>query len=229
MTLSGGKMPNARRPRTRDAGPTNEDGLTLVHAILQAGRELRQRLAMVGHPRHLSDTELLLLGACSRPPVAARPEAAFGDAVRGELGPVEPASGQTGYSEAGLAGPLGLSGGELSGILYDLRDRGLLQFSRVPDGDNCQQIELTAEGRAVLAEAMEAFNTFVAGWLRGVAPGTFATWPPAQNRTTRRTFAKPRATAVAGSGNAGSGAANADGVPVSRLAARRPRGKRGAA
>lgn len=204
MTLTGGKMPATRRPRTREAVPKGVDGLTLAHAILQAGRELRQRLATVGHSRHLSDTELLLLWACSKPPA---PVADDGD------------TREEGYSEAGLAGPLGLSGGELSGILYDLRDRGLLRFSRVPDGDTRQQIELTASGRDLLVEASEAFNVVVEAWVRGVAPGTV---PVTASVVASATIAAKVAANTAA-------ASTAAGFAVSRLAARRPRGKRGAA
>ncbi|MFM7073228.1 MAG: hypothetical protein ACKO38_15690 [Planctomycetota bacterium] len=204
MTLTGGKMPATRRPRTREAVPKGVDGLTFVHAILQAGRELRQRLATVGHSRHLSDTELLLLWACSKPPASVADD---GDAC------------EAGYSETGLAGPLGLSGGELSGILYDLRDRGLMRFSRVPDGDARQPIELTADGRDALAEASEAFNAVVEAWVRGVAPGMVAV-------TASVVASAPIAARVAATTPA---AATAAGFAVSRLAARRSRGKRGAA
>ncbi len=190
MTLSGGKMPDTRRPRTRDAAPTTVDGLTLVHTILQAGRELRQRLATVGHPRHLKDSELLLLWACSRPATD---------------GPDGAAASEEGFSETGLAGPLGLSGSELSGMLYDLRDRGLLAFVRVPDGDSRQRIELSAEGQVVLGEAVEAFNAVVEDWMREMP------------RTVLRSAAASRSLA------------KTTRMSASRMAARRPRGKRGAA
>ena len=190
MTLSGGKVPDSRRPRTRAPRPTNVDGLALVHAILQSGRELRQRLAAVGHARHLSDSELLLLWACSRPPTVADDEKALGESTSSEqvLGG-EGASGAE-HSEAGLAGPLGLSGGELSGMLYDLRDRGLVRFSRVPDGDTRQRIELSADGQTVLAEAIEAFNTVVEEWLASIPAGTVAAWTPPRADSAKRPTAK---------------------------------------
>ena len=193
MTLSGGKIPDSRRPRTRAPGPTNVDGLALVHAILQSGRELRQRLAAVGHARHLSDSELLLLWACSRPPTVADDEKALGEATSSEQVPGGEGASGAGHSEAGLAGPLGLSGGELSGMLYDLRDRGLVRFSRVPDGDTRQRIELSADGQTVLAEAIEAFNSVVEEWLASIPAGTVAAWTPPRANSTKRPTAKPSA------------------------------------
>jgi len=206
------------------------DGLALVHAILQSGRELRQRLAAVGHARHLSDSELLLLWACSRPPTVADDEKALGEATSGEqvLGG-EGASG-AGHSEAGLAGPLGLSGGELSGMLYDLRDRGLVRFSRVPDGDTRQRIELSADGQTVLVEAIEAFNTVVGEWLASIPAGTVAAWTPPRASAIRASAI--RASAIqASTMRASNGGSN--GIPteasLTRIATRRPRSKRGAA
>ncbi len=110
-----------------------------VQATLQAGRQVRHLLAKVSSGWHLSDSELLLLWTCSQPTPA-------------------------GHLEAELAGPLGLTSGQLSAALYDLRDRGLLSFQRLPDGDTRQPLAITPLGVVALQDITQALAPAAAAW-----------------------------------------------------------------
>jgi DNA-binding MarR family transcriptional regulator len=75
----------------------------------------------------------------------------------------QPAS-DGGHSETELAEPLGLTSGQWSAALYDLRDRGLLSFQRIPDGDERRPLMITPLGHAALEDVSRALTPMAVVW-----------------------------------------------------------------
>lgn len=104
--------------------------LRLVHWTSQASRQLRRRLAEVASRQGLSDTELLVLWVCTG-----------GGRVQIEL-----------------AGEIGVSPAQTSGMVERLHSRGLVAMRRQAVDRRRQVCETTAAGLALLAQAAEALN-----------------------------------------------------------------------
>jgi DNA-binding MarR family transcriptional regulator len=126
-----------RDPGARE--PLGERWIQFIQASLTAGRQVRHLLAQVGIGWHLSDAELLLLWTFSQ------------DAPEG-------------HRESDLAGPLGLSSGQLSAALYDLRDRGLISFRLIPGDDAPQPITLTSLGHSALNDILRTVTPAAQAW-----------------------------------------------------------------
>lgn len=126
-----------REPGARE--PLGERWIQFIQASLTAGRQVRHLLAQVGIGWHLSDSELLLLWTFSQ-------------------------DSPDGHRESDLAGPLGLSGSQLSAALYDLRDRGLISFRLVPDDEAPQPIALTTLGYSALNDILRALTPAAQAW-----------------------------------------------------------------
>ncbi len=114
--------------------------MEFVQAAFSAARHVHRVLARVSGGWHLSDTELLLLWSCAQP----APEG--------------------GHSEVELAHPLGLTSSQWSAALYDLRDRGLIAFQRIPDGHQRRPLTLTSLGEAALEDVSRALAPLSATW-----------------------------------------------------------------
>lgn len=116
------------------AGDQKAEGLLrLIHWTSAAGRQLRRRLADVAAEFDLTDTELLVVWLCSG----------------------------SGRVQVELAGSLGVSPAQMSGLAERLRSRGLVAMHR-PALDRRRQIWLTTGSGAALLER-------VAGHLDAIA------------------------------------------------------------
>ncbi|MFO0904604.1 MAG: MarR family winged helix-turn-helix transcriptional regulator [Pirellulales bacterium] len=133
--MAGGETGKSDQP-THLAQPWME----FVQAALRAACDFHRVLARVSGGWHLSDMELMLLWSCAQPAPAG------------------------GHSETELAEPLGLTSSQWSAALYDLRDRGLLSFQRVPDGDERRPLTITPLGRAALEDVSRALAPLAAVW-----------------------------------------------------------------
>lgn len=117
-----------------------ESLLRLIHWTSAAGRQLRRRLAEVAATFDLSDTELLVVWLCSG----------------------------NGRVQIDLAGAIGVSASQMSGLAERLRSRGLVAMHR-PALDRRRQVWLTAPaGQSLLAHVarhLETIATAVDGTL----------------------------------------------------------------
>jgi DNA-binding MarR family transcriptional regulator len=112
------------RPAAKTDGPLKADSLLrLVHWTSSASRQLRRRLAEIAGRHDLSDTELLVLWISSG-----------GGRVQIEL-----------------AGEIGVSPAQMSGIVERLRSRGLVEMRRQAVDRRRQECETTLLGSDVLA------------------------------------------------------------------------------
>jgi DNA-binding MarR family transcriptional regulator len=101
--------------------------LRLVHWTSTASRHLRRRLADVGEMLGLSDTELLVLWLCSG-----------GDRV-----------------QVDLAGVIGISPAQMSGMVERLRSRGLVAMHRLAMDRRRQVWRTSAAGQTLLVRAAQ--------------------------------------------------------------------------
>lgn len=108
--------------------------LRLVHWTSTASRHLRRRLADVAKSQKLSDTELLVVWLCS------------GD----------------GRVQGDLAGAIGISPAQMSGMVERLRARGLVAMHRLAMDRRRQVCRTSANGQALLARSAECLNELVA-------------------------------------------------------------------
>jgi len=108
--------------------------LRLVHWTSSASRQLRRRLADVGQALSLSDTELLVIWLCSG-----------GGRVQVEL-----------------AGLIGISPAQMSGMVERLRSRGLVAMHRLAMDRRRQVWRTSPSGQALLARAAHQFNELAA-------------------------------------------------------------------
>jgi DNA-binding MarR family transcriptional regulator len=136
MSISPGSE-SGRDPDGRE--PLGERWIRFIQASMAASRRARQLLAQVGTSWHLSDAEILLLWTFAQ----ETPDK---------------------HRESDLAGPLGLTNGQLSATLYDLRDRGLIAFRLIPDDEAPQPIELTVRGAAALHDVLETLTLAAQAW-----------------------------------------------------------------
>ncbi len=98
----------------------------IQHAYL-AGRQLRRLLGQATARFHLCDSEFLVLWTCQQATPAGVPQ---GD----------------------LTGLLCLSPAQLSSLVYDLRDRGLVQVERPAEDRRRQLLRTTPEGSQLIRE-----------------------------------------------------------------------------
>ena len=138
--MAGGGESNKGDPPGRLAQPWME----FVQAALSAAHDVHRVLARVSGGWHLGDMELLLLWSCAQP------------------------APDGGHSEAELAAPLGMTSSQWSAALYDLRDRGLLSFQRIPDGDERRPLTITPLGHAALEDVSRALAPMAAVWISEV-------------------------------------------------------------
>jgi DNA-binding MarR family transcriptional regulator len=108
--------------------------LRLVHWTSSASRHLRRRLAEIAAALELNDNELLVVWLCSG-----------GGRVQVEL-----------------AGAIGISPAQMSGLVERLRSRGLVAMYRLA-GDRRRQLwRTTPAGQALLAQANHDLNELAA-------------------------------------------------------------------
>lgn len=109
----------------------------VVLTAFQASRQLRKVLAQHTHTSQLNDSEFLLLWICG-------------------------GRREQGVPQADLIGRLGLSAAQLSGLVYDVCDRGWIEMLR-PAADRRRQIlRITASGQQVLEGTMARLQPLVA-------------------------------------------------------------------
>src|SRR5262245_34273979 len=108
--------------------------LRLVHWTSSASRQLRRRLAEVGQALSLSDTELLVIWLCSG-----------GGRVQVEL-----------------AGLIGISPAQMSGMVERLRSRGLVAMHRLAMDRRRQVWRTTPCGQSLLSHAAKHLNELAA-------------------------------------------------------------------
>jgi DNA-binding MarR family transcriptional regulator len=119
-----------------------ENLLRLVHWTSAAGRQLRRRLADAAAAFDLSDTEVLVVWLCSG-----------GGRVQVEL-----------------AGAIGVSPAQMSGLAERLRSRGLVAMHR-PALDRRRQVWLTtASGRNLLARLADHLDEIAAAVSAAITP-----------------------------------------------------------
>src|SRR5207249_714773 len=112
-------------------GDSQADGLLrLVHWTGAASRHLRKRLAEFAQPFELSDTELLVVWLCSG----------------------------GGRIQVDLAGAIGISPAQMSGMVERLRSRGLVGMHRLARDRRRQVWRTTTAGQTLLAEAAGHLN-----------------------------------------------------------------------
>src|SRR5215510_7646639 len=104
--------------------------LRLVHWTSNASRHLRKRLAELAKPLELSDTELLVVWLCSG----------------------------GGRIQVDLAGAIGISPAQMSGMVERLRSRGLVAMHRLAMDRRRQVWRTTQAGQTLLAEAADHLN-----------------------------------------------------------------------
>jgi DNA-binding MarR family transcriptional regulator len=109
--------------------------LRLVHWTSTASRHLRKRLAELAKPFDLSDTELLVVWLCSG----------------------------GGRIQVELAGAIGISPAQMSGMVERLRSRGLVAMHRLAMDRRRQVWRTTAGGQTLLADAAVQLNELAAG------------------------------------------------------------------
>jgi DNA-binding MarR family transcriptional regulator len=108
--------------------------LRLVHWTSSASRHLRRRLAEAAQSLDLSDTEVLVVWLCSG-----------GGRVQVEL-----------------AGLIGISPAQMSGMVERLRTRGLVAMHRLAMDRRRQVWRTSPAGQALLARAAQQFNELAA-------------------------------------------------------------------
>ena len=101
----------------------------VMQAVSLCNRQLRRALADATAICHLSDTEFFLLWACHEGP-------------------------QHGVGQHDMASVLGVSGAQMSGMVYDLRDRGLLLLERPAWDRRRQLLRITPSGRSLLDQTL---------------------------------------------------------------------------
>jgi DNA-binding MarR family transcriptional regulator len=104
--------------------------LRLVHWTSTASRHLRRQLAEVARTLGLSDTELLVVWLCSG----------------------------GGRVQVDLAGAIGISPAQMSGMVERLRSRGLVAMHRLAMDRRRQMWRTSATGQALLAKAAGHLN-----------------------------------------------------------------------
>ncbi|MFM2097178.1 MAG: HTH-type transcriptional repressor NicR [Planctomycetota bacterium] len=101
----------------------------VMQVVALCNRQLRRALADATSLCHLSDTEFFLLWACHEGP-------------------------QHGVGQHDMASVLGVSGAQMSGMVYDLRDRGLLLLDRPAWDRRRQLLRITSSGRSLLDQTL---------------------------------------------------------------------------
>lgn len=112
--------------------PSNPAAERWAHLIQQAslcGRQLRRLLAQHITRWNISDTEFLVLWACNHAP-------------------------DFGLAQNELACMLGVSAAQMSGLAYDLRDRGFLSFERTERDRRRQVLRVSGQGRLLLSKIL---------------------------------------------------------------------------
>ncbi|MBM4002345.1 MAG: winged helix-turn-helix transcriptional regulator [Planctomycetes bacterium] len=132
MEDANGSAGGERRP---EQGPTH--WLELVTQISLCGRQLRRLLGEVTLPWNLSDTEFLCLWSCAR-------------------------GAGSGVAQHDLAVSLSVSAAQMSGLVYDLRDRGLLDLERPARDRRRQQLRITGAGQLLLKRVLESMTGLLA-------------------------------------------------------------------
>jgi len=115
--------------------------LRLVHWTSAASRHLRRRLAEVAEAFDLSDTELLVVWLCSG----------------------------GGRVQVDLAGAIGISPAQMSGMVERLRSRGLVAMHRLAMDRRRQVWRTTGAGQTLLSHAGGQLNEFAAGVSGGLS------------------------------------------------------------
>ncbi len=115
--------------------------LRLVHWTSTASRHLRKRLAELARPLDLSDTELLVVWLCSG----------------------------GGRIQVELAGAIGVSPAQMSGLVERLRARGLVAMHRSAMDRRRQVWRTTPAGQTLLVEAARHLNELAEGISRGLS------------------------------------------------------------
>lgn len=105
--------------------------IEVIHTLSLCGRQLRRVLAEATAGCSLSDTEFFLLWVCDEGP-------------------------EHGVGQHDMAHALGVSGAQMSGMVYDLRDRGLLVLDRPVWDRRRQLLRITTSGRSVLDQTLQA-------------------------------------------------------------------------
>ncbi len=125
-----------------DGVPPAEQLLRLIHWTSAASRQLRRKLAEIAAGSGLSDSELLVVWLCHA----------------------------AGRVQVELAGAVGVSPAQMSGIVERLRRRGLVAMHR-PAGDRRRQVWKTAaSGEALLQAVAEPLATLAAALSEHVGP-----------------------------------------------------------
>ena len=117
--------------------PVTERWAHIVQQTSLCGRQLRRVLAAFAAPWNVNDTEFLLLWSCNQ-------------------------ALENGLRQNDLAHTLGVSPAQMSGLVYDLRDRGLLTFERPQHDRRRQVLKITGQGRLLLQRILESLTPLVA-------------------------------------------------------------------
>ena len=115
--------------------------LSLIHWTSTASRHLRRRLADVAAELGLSDTELLVVWLCSG----------------------------GGRVQVDLAGAIGISPAQMSGMVERLRSRGLVAMHRQAMDRRRQVWRASAAGQVLLSQAAGHLNELAASITSGLA------------------------------------------------------------
>ena len=130
--FAGAATPRAAPPLPEDAPA--ERLLRLVHWTSAANRQLRRRLAKLASAFGLSDAELLVMWLCHG----------------------------SGYVQVELAGAIGTSPAQMSGLVERLRTRGLVEMHRQAQDRRRQVWRTSPAGGALLGDARERLETLAA-------------------------------------------------------------------
>jgi DNA-binding MarR family transcriptional regulator len=121
-------------PAPQIGGPPAERLLRLVHWTSAASRHLRRRLAEIAAEFDLSDAELLVVWLCHG----------------------------GGHVQVELAGAIGISPAQMSGLVERLRARGLVEMQRQAMDRRRQVWRTSPAGALLLCDIAERFETLAA-------------------------------------------------------------------
>lgn len=139
-------IPSLDAAEPAESGPPLNDAqanrlLRLVHWTSAASRQLRRRLAEVAEGLALSDTELLVVWLCSG----------------------------NGRVQVDLAGSIGISPAQMSGLVERLRSRGLVAMHRLAMDRRRQVCRTTSAGQTRLADAARQLSELTVCIRRGLS------------------------------------------------------------
>ncbi len=131
------RMKHANRARQVDPQQTPAARWAqIAQSASRCGRQFRRAIAECVARRDLSDTDFFVLACCSR-------------------------AGASGASQTDLAGSIGVSAAQISGVVDRLRGRGLLAAQRNDTDRRRQHWRLTESGQRLLARALDDLSVLI--------------------------------------------------------------------